>query len=618
MNFLKKSIASILTICLIGLLVGPLFLFPKTAKAMCPVNVSFDKTETVHMGKQEAWESLKQVFRTGSLAKATVAAYELVKNNATQLATWSKNVFLNLLLHQILSMITNDIVAWIQNGQKPRFLTMGLDDYLWRATNEAGGNFIDQYLGAGWLCEPFDMDIKLAFVNAPITFDEKARCSLSDIVDNIYDFYDDFSKGGWKGWIELTQPRNNFYGAFLMARDEYNLVQSKAKEEAEKDAMMGEGFLSPKDCTWRDATGRVVAQQNDVWGHPSLPQECKPEYAEAAGVITPCTEKCTIKTPSSVVSEMTKKATTNFYDQINAQIAGATANAGPFQIYVTSIVNALINRVMREGLAIVGIGEVPNEGDSGAAASIPRTLIPETVMGYKNSAIELIDQLELLKDNLNNQLLEEQQNNLALLTLISAAYAEDIPALEDVAEECEGTNYSSYVTWAEDKISELNNSTTPELAQRISDMENNQIPNTLSWIDYINTAVSSVQGYTSVADEWIDAYRNTGGNQRDPMFIQAEADIQQAENNATTDVQKVITEINGAVASSDFNYLISEIEDASFNTVILANYLISERGYVEWPDAGTLYAELEAARAIKTEALTKKDQCESWSSLIYY
>jgi len=70
-----------------------------------------------------------------------------------------------------------------------------------------------------------------------------------------------FSKGGWKGWIELTKPQNNFYGALLLAQDEMNKVAAEAEEENRMDAQSGDGFLGTKDCTWYDASGNVIATQ---------------------------------------------------------------------------------------------------------------------------------------------------------------------------------------------------------------------------------------------------------------------------------------------------------------------------------------------------------------------
>jgi len=122
-----------------------------------------------------------------AMISAGISAFKDVWEQGWELLEWAAGVMLNILLHQLLAMITNDIVNWIENGKTPRFMSEGIGSYLKDAADNATGNFIDQYLGAGWLCEEFDLDIKLALLDVP-TFETQAKCSLSDIVDNVSDF----------------------------------------------------------------------------------------------------------------------------------------------------------------------------------------------------------------------------------------------------------------------------------------------------------------------------------------------------------------------------------------------------------------------------------------------
>jgi hypothetical protein len=250
--FSKKILVPLLIICLIGLATGQILLYPKTAKAQWSVY------DVVHTPLQVAWEGLKSVWRAAM-------QYAEVWENSMRLGEWGFGVLLDLLLHQILAQLTNDIVAWIQNDEEPRFLSMNFEDWLKTAADNAVGNFIDQYLGAGWLCEPFDLDVRMALIDVP-DFEEKVDCTLDDVVGNIDDFYDDFSVGGWDGWLELTNPKHNFYGAVLLAQDEKMIVEQTAKEERDKELAMGDGALAPKDCYWYDDNGNLVETQEDVFG----------------------------------------------------------------------------------------------------------------------------------------------------------------------------------------------------------------------------------------------------------------------------------------------------------------------------------------------------------------
>jgi uncharacterized coiled-coil protein SlyX len=614
----KKLITLTLIICLIGLTVGPILLYPRKAQAQCPVQVVTDIPKRTTFSIETLWEGLKKIFRAGNLVKLAGTLAEKIWDNAQKLVEWSFGVFLNLLLHQILAQLTNDIVNWIQNGTTPRFLSMGLDDWIGMAVDNAVGAFIDQYLGAGWLCKPFDLDIKIALLDVP-TFEEKVRCSLSDIVGNINDFYDNFSKGGWAGWVELTKPRNNFYGAYLLAQAEKLSVKEIAERETEKELEMGQGYFSPKDCYWYDAHGNLVIKQTNVWGIPPLPEACKPDPANPGktigGFASPCRKRCQILTPASSVKNIADKAMTNYWDQLNAQIAGAVAKSGPFAVYVQAIVNALINRILTEGMGLLKATAVPipDYGDIGESNRIPEVVNPKQVMKNKRTADALSTQLNLIKRNLENQLLEEQKKNLAVLKLIHDEYLETIPILDDVIANCSSTPYVSYVAWAQDKKDEIENTLIPSLDQRISQLEAD-IAQTIETINDVNTALVSIQDYINKADAWLEVYKRVEGKRDDPELKKAETVMKTAENKAIANTQKVLKAINRATYSTDFAGLEQEAQNANSAILTLALNLEEERGNPRWPESGTLYAKLERAQKLKNKAERRRDQCPSSTS----
>jgi len=622
--FSQKFTALIVVACFIGATIGPVLLFPRQARAQCPVFVVEDVPEEKNFSIETAWEALKKVFRAANLANLAASVAQKAWDNAHKLMEWGQGVLLNLLLHQILAQLTNDIVNWIQNGEEPRFLSMGLGDWLGMAADNAVGAFIDQYLGAGWLCEPFDIDIKVALLDVP-TFEEEARCTLSDIVGNIEDFYNDFSKGGWAGWIELTKPQNNFYGAYLLAKAEKMSVEEEAKREAEQDLEMGQGYLSPKDCEWRDAKGVLVETQKDIWGSPPLPNACKPDPKHpgktVGGFDAPCYKKCRILTPASSVKRLADKAITNYYDQINAQIAGATAKAGPYQVYVQAIINALINRIITEGVGLLKATaeSPPAYGDIGTSTDIPAILSPEQVLKDKNAVDSLSSQLNLTKQNLENELLNEQKNNLAVLKLIPPAYSEVLPVLDNVISACAtATPYTTHVSWAQTQKDNINNNLIPSFNQKINQMEKVEIPKTINLVNNVNTAIVSAQDYSNKADNWLTVYKEVEGKADDLKLKAAGTEVNQSKNKLIADVQKVVEVINGTVTSTDISGLNQEVQNANTNVITLAIDLKTERGNPTFPDPGTLYAELEAARNLKDEANNKLNQCLNWTAEFEY
>ena len=606
----QKIIAPILITCLVILLISPILLFPRQVKALgCPVYVAADPTLSGQTGAQTGWRAVESAFEKGNMGAVLSTAGEMISQNAGEYATWAAGVVLNNLLHQLLGQLTNDITDWIKNGGEPRFMSEGFGNYLKDAADNAIGNFIDNYLGAGWLCESFDLDIKLALLDVP-TFESEVECSLSDIIDNLDDFYNDFSKGGWKGWIELTKPQGNFFGALLLAQGEKTKVEAEAKEEAEKES--SNGFLGQKECTWRDQSGTTIEVQQDVRGTPRLPDVCM--GTPTPGVVRPCVVSCKTLTPASVISDIANKSINSTYDTYNAQLTAATANAGPYQVYVQATANAMINRVLTEGVGLLRADpeSSPAYGDLVAAANIPETTNPEEAMQEQTMAQSILDQLNLLDNYLDNYL-TEQQTNVALLETISSYYSSSvISAMNDTINYCSPTPYTSYVTWANNEIDEINTTIIPSYQTRINELQNTDIATTISLINDLVTTKSLINTYISKVNIYLSVWETVNGSADSTELQNASNDMNNARTDAITAIQGVITEINGVVSSNTFTTLINEVMNATSNTVNETLNLQQERGYPEWPVIGTLYGEYDTAQSLKSEADVKTNTCQAW------
>lgn len=610
----QKSIAFVLVMAVVFSVAAPILLLPRKTDAQCTVMVAASSPQTKNNTQNKFYQAIDKAYQKGGLTQATITAAKLVWQEKWEMMKAATSVLMNLLLHQILAMLTNDIVNWIQDGTTPRFLKEGIGDYLKEAADNAAGNFIDQYLGGGWLCEPFELDIKIALLDVS-TFETEAKCSISDIVDNIEDFYNDFSKGGWKGWIELSKPQNTFYGAYLLAQDAKAGVEKEAKKEMETDAEAGRGFLSIKDCKWYDANNILVEEQKNVRGVPKLPEKCKFKVGEESTITPPCKSKCETKTPAAIVNEMINKASTGYYDRINMAIANIMGKDSPYQVYVQALASALTNRIIKEGLAFVkGDEPAPKYGDTGASASIPQIVDPETVIQGKNDSAALIGNLNTLKGNLENELLKAQQDNLAVLGVIKSTYLEIIPILNNVTTACASTPpYTGYVTWANNNIDGINNSIIPSLDSRINQMQTVDILATLETVNKINTSIVSIQNYVNKADAWLAIYEQVSGQQDSLELSAAETEMNGAENQAVKDIQSVLKEIVGSYASTDITELNQEIFNTNIIIVTRAIDLEKEKGESAWPGVGTLYAELEAAQGLKDNATDKWNTCLSYT-----
>ena len=233
---------------------------------------------------------------------------------------------------RILDMMVDQIVQWVQGGGDPKFVS-DWGGLVKDAANAAAGDFVKE-LGLGFLCKPFNFQIQIAL--SPVKkFSQRADCTLDDIVKNIDNFYADFRNGGWIAYSQVWKPQNNFYGVYLMGLDEMISRTSSAAKAAENEAVAGGGFLSTKRCVQKEVVGRGPR------GEPIYGKCIKEE----------------IVTPGKTIGDTVAKAVGADIDYI--------VNANDLSDYVGAIADALINRIIMEGvngLRGASSGDAPRGG----------------------------------------------------------------------------------------------------------------------------------------------------------------------------------------------------------------------------------------------------------------
>ena len=242
---------------------------------------------------------------------------------------WAFKVAAEALKRQLLNMIVDQIVQWIQGGGNPKFIT-DWPGFFRDAVDQASGKFLQQ-IGLSQLCSPFKPLLSRAFIPIP-TFTERTSCTLSQVGVNIDVFLKDFKKGNWIAWQEMVlRPQNNVYGAYVMAWDQYEIEKSAAQKAAESEAQADKGFLSVKKCVQNSWVG-----YNDCMADGRMSEE---ECVQAS-----CIQYETI-TPGAVVGQLAAEA-------VGADIKGLV-NAKDLEVYVAAITNALLNRMFAEGIGLL-------------------------------------------------------------------------------------------------------------------------------------------------------------------------------------------------------------------------------------------------------------------------
>ena len=235
-----------------------------------------------------------------------------------KIARWVKEDLVkslrDVIAKRIIDYIVDQTIVWIQGGGQPKFVT-DWDGFLKDAANIAFDQVIKD-VGLAWLCSPFKLQVQLSLL--PVQrFQQRIDCTLDDVVKNIEDFYRDFENGGWIAYNEAWQPQNNYYGQIIMIHDELVTRTAAKTEAARNEAQAGGGFLSTKKCVLYDDYG-------------------------TGGCL-----KYEIVTPGSTVGQAVASA-----------ITSDTQWAANIQSWTAALINAVINRVIKEGVGVMkGSGE---------------------------------------------------------------------------------------------------------------------------------------------------------------------------------------------------------------------------------------------------------------------
>lgn len=154
-------------------------------------------------------------------------------------------------------------------------------------------------------------------------------------------FKNDFSVGGWRGWLALTQqPQNNPIGFGLLAQEEFEKKQTSAAEQAKNELQQSGGFLSMRKCVEQ----RVPKSETDSRGFKVFTGEYD---IKTRGITVkpddPDCVKSEVVTPGSVLASRLDAVITSDVHQLEL--------ADQFNESLNLIFTAAFNKLTSEGLS---------------------------------------------------------------------------------------------------------------------------------------------------------------------------------------------------------------------------------------------------------------------------
>jgi len=653
---LRGSLSAVLVITTIFLAGGWILFYPKPAQATLPTidvaAIARAVFDSIMFVLKWVWEKIQAAYNAAAnWITAGIKAWEKSESILAKAAY----IAAQIALHTLLNMLTNDIIKWIQDGGEPRFIS-NWEGFLKSAGNKAGGLFVDKYLGAGWLCEPFDIAIKIPLLKVP-TFDERVRCTLEDMGINIRMFLDDFEEGGWAGWIELTKPQGNFYGGYLIAQTEKINREQAAKDAAGQEGGAGRGFLSVKVCVKGYTEDYDTGETDETCSGSGDCGDLEDSVEDDINYLFVC-EKEEVSTPASVLSDVTSRAIDRPMESLSRQVADLTDSMGSYAPYIIAISNALINRVIEEGLAEVQrIGPTEEEPDIPLPTGTPVEPMqtPAQAGTDAGNAATLFEQQGLLKENIETQLLPQQQSNLGIMQNIETIQNSILTTL-GILFQLSGQPNCSLPSWANSQMTDewieptpdpatqtnktikifqitvddvgsisIKKSTwqqwhdcayrddedrcvgdwvpftfyetlekTTQITDEVTAMEED-ISSTNLWIDDIATAIISTDNFIDEANEYIALYDATPQPPTEEEQDALDAKIDAVE----IAKESLINDGQIAVQSSeeDIFQLVIGTTDKSYGVLNTTNDLLDIRGVSEsHAEAGTLYAQKNSVK----------------------
>jgi len=325
-TFTKKGLASLL----IAIMFAPSFLFPSIAGAQGGLGGAAGSLVACSGVLTEVGSSISG-FLGGSSSSGSGSQKEVpvAENDQRKKENCTDSIF-RAAARMILAYMTDSIIQWINSGFEgdPIFIS-NPKAFFADVANEVSGQFIEQ-LGLAGLCDPFRPRIIIALAQVP-TFGERYRCTALDVLDNLQDFHDDFSNGGWAGWFTILQPQNNFYGTLYNAEADRARRIEDAGTYKRDELTQNNGFFSLRKCTALDPAYEALNTDAERAAYSG------PWYE---GGIKGCVDTEVI-TPGKFIVESGVKINNAPIDDI--------ISADEVNEVLTAIFNALINQLITEG-----------------------------------------------------------------------------------------------------------------------------------------------------------------------------------------------------------------------------------------------------------------------------
>jgi hypothetical protein len=274
-----------------------------------------------------------QVFDTSALDAINDATQQSITNANNAFKKKKQEDCLNgiavALARAQLEKITRSTLNWVGSGFKgnPLFV-QNIDSFMNGITQtilNKETKFFGDPLNRGLY--PYGQTYAQSEVNAyrsQNNFDSSVRQNLTNYLvpgATPQSFANDFSQGGWNGWLALTQnPQNNPLGFTMVVSQHTADMQTTEKTNTEKEVTANGGYLSQRKCTvYGLNTERTITKLNTL-------QDQIKSYQDEANTLCPQVAQATDPTSKQIAQQVCNDAQNNLK---NAKAAFSAASSDP-------------------------------------------------------------------------------------------------------------------------------------------------------------------------------------------------------------------------------------------------------------------------------------------------
>lgn len=266
---------------------------------------------------------------------------------------------------ELLKKITQETTKWVNTGFEGNpFYLRDTQSYYNSLANEQVRDFVSELKLSN---NPFSRDIAKSLVTQyTSSYSQKSGFNLDQKIGaNWQDFNNDFSAGGWEGWLAMTQSsQNNPVGSYLNASNELAKRVQTNKETIKDELQANSGFLSMKKCVEKkDSSIGTPLDADDQYTFSVLGYNPSSESTNCARYET--------TTPGSIIQAQLDRSLGTGQKQLEE---GNNLNDGITKVF-TSLFTELYN------------GGVESIGDSGGTPSGSGSNIL-VYGGYGNNSIQ--------------------------------------------------------------------------------------------------------------------------------------------------------------------------------------------------------------------------------------